>query len=89
MKPIDVMMGEASRCRLAREVFDKVYDARESFRVNDLGADVAYLLGAILDPEDQGRSWVDWTLGATRPDTVALFKEVFPPNHGVWKFIEL
>jgi hypothetical protein len=79
---------DAERCRLAGEVYDKVFDYSESFYENNLGADLAHLLGAILDNDPPGtdRSWVDWADGCE--PTLELFRKIFPPDHDVWRFIE-
>lgn len=76
------------RARLAHEVFDKVFNAVEAFRANNLGADVCYLLGAILDDPDK-KSFVDWSepIGTEFIHTRRLFRKLFPRNHPVWQFI--
>ena len=79
-------MDDASRCRLAREVFNAVFERCETFRENHLGSDLAYLLGAILDSEKG--SYVDWSEGVVHPNTVRHFQALFPPAHKVWHFIQ-
>ena len=73
-------MTEHQRVLLALEVFDKAFDSLESFHEDHFGADLAYLMGAILG---EGRC-VQWPDSAR---TRALFKEWFPPEHAVWNYI--
>lgn len=73
---------------LINEVFDAVFDRCETFREDNVGADLAYLLGAISDPKG---SFVDWSKdaydGHNQLYTILILH--FPPRHDVWKFIKL
>jgi hypothetical protein len=63
-----------------REVYDTVHDAAESFESEELvGADLAYLLGAML----KGTSCA-WP--ADRP-IVTLLKQSLPAAHPVWAHV--
>jgi len=42
-------MVKPFNARLAQDVYQFVYENTESFRVNDIGVQLAYLLGAILN----------------------------------------
>lgn len=74
---------------LALEVYDIVFKAFESFREQNIGADLAYLMGAILDGPG---SYVDWSNdyddGET-PPLLPLLREHFPEKHEVWHYIQL
>lgn len=84
MRIADMSIDE--RLALANEVFDKAYDELESFRAaGTFGSDLAYLLGAIIAVDDE-YAWVDWATDCD--DTLALFRQWFPPDHQVWEFIE-
>ncbi|MBE7465989.1 MAG: hypothetical protein HS116_21140 [Planctomycetes bacterium] len=89
--PRNIPPGE--RCKLAREVFEAAYEARDSFREEHLGADLAYLLGAIVDYRNFEDAHVDWTrdaYGEESPELLAILKEKFPNrHHQVWEFIRL
>lgn len=89
--PRNIPPGE--RCKLAREVFDAAFEARESFREEHIGADLAYLLGAIVDYRNFRDAIVDWSpeaYGEEPPALLAILKEKFPSrHHKVWEFILL
>lgn len=84
------MKPDLERLLLAREVFDTVYENIETFRDNNLGANLCYLLGAIMgshtcpsDPE-----FVDWSPEHSDCDpTLKIFRELFKPDHPVWDYI--
>jgi hypothetical protein len=77
------------RAALALEVFNRVFHHTDTFRQEHLGADLAYLLGAILDAgEENGRSHVDWSPeNSDCADTLARFRKLFPAGHPVWQHI--
>jgi hypothetical protein len=77
------------RVELAQEIFDLVYREVETFREKNIGADLAYLLGAIVDTTEETSS-VDWGLayGDERPYLLDLFERLLPADHLVWQFIE-
>lgn len=78
-------MDFTARATLAFEVYEKVYAGTESFEINDVGADLAYLMGAIL----RGDSKVE--LDEDR-EIITILREVYPGStfmHPVWQFLEL
>lgn len=83
-------LSDAARITLARTVFDAVFDSHESFREDNIGADLAYLIGAILslDPTD----YVDWTKDMYEDGPPVLLETLwmcFESSHAVWNFIRL
>lgn len=85
-------LSPTQRLLLANTVYKAVFDGTESFREGDVGIDLAYLLGAIVDPAG---SFVDWSPDARPRETpriVLVLKIKFgPPEKGapVWQFIRL
>lgn len=80
-------MSDSVRLALAAEVFDQVFEACESFRENNIGADLAYLMGAIVDPAAK-ESYVDWSSElAEQPALIEVLRTKFLPHHHVWQFI--
>ncbi len=75
------------RVACARDVFDCAFGASETFRVDNIGADLAYLMGAILD--DDKESFVDWTRDAhgDMPPPLLAILEKGLPRHPAWRFI--
>ncbi len=76
------------RAKLATEVYKKVLQAVESLEQPDLvGPDLAYLLGAILCLDDNGRrlmcSWV-----RSRP-IVGILRQEFPEDNDVWYHVDI
>jgi hypothetical protein len=67
------------RLALLAEVYAAVYEGCESFERDEVGADLAYLLGAIA----RGSS-CEWPEG--RP-LVLLLRAAFPDGHPVWGFV--
>lgn len=65
---------------LAFEVYDKLYRGTESFE--DIGTNLAYLLGAISG----GNSGLSIDLEKTDP-LYPLLLELFPEEHRVWDFV--
>lgn len=76
---------------LAHEVWEKVFCETDSFRENNIGADLAYLMGAIIDLRFPDDSFVDWSpegYGDDGPPALlGILKERFPADHAVWEFI--
>ena len=85
---LDAPMFEGERRRtLALEMFELAFNSFESFHDGVVGADLAYLMGAILDMSDD--SFVDWT-DAAIDDSHLLPAHMFlacPPDHPVWQFV--
>jgi len=80
------------RGKLARDVFNAVFDSFEDFREEDVGKDLAYLMGAILDDTDKEDVFVDWSKDAMplRPVILSTLEVVFEsPKEPIWKFIRL
>jgi hypothetical protein len=67
--------------RELRELYSVVYSNTESFEVDDIGADLAYLMGAIVS--DDVCTWP-----ADRP-LVLILKAHFQPSHEVWRYVRL
>lgn len=76
-------LSDSDKLQLAREVFDSVYNDSESFREYNLGSDLSYILGAIIDRE---YSTVDWSTPCCEV-TLNMFKRLFPEHHQVWNYI--
>ena len=72
---------ESRRLPLLREVYEAVYNEVESFEEENIGADLAYLLGAMLEG-----SCCDWD--ADRP-FVKLLRGHFPQRHSIWGYVHL
>jgi hypothetical protein len=71
-----------SRLELLREVYNAVAQGVESFECNDrVGADLAYLLGAILND-----TCCEWPQDRA---IVKILREHFPDSHPVHGFIEI
>jgi hypothetical protein len=79
-------MNLTQRARLARNVFEKIVMETETFEGDDhIGADLAYLMGAILrnmrvelsdDPTQNG-------------PFVARLRTAFGKRHAVWEFVDI
>ncbi len=67
--------------KLAREAYDYVLHRTESLETQHIGADLAYLLGAIV--KDLVCEWP-----ARRP-IVKLLREGLPGDHPVWKHVQI
>lgn len=77
---------------VAHLVFRATIGYSESFREANVGADLAYLMGAITDLDYPHDSFVDWTVdgyGETPPPILEILKANFPSDHVVWEFILL
>ena len=71
------------RVQLAIAVYDATMASTESFEAEDhIGADVAYLMGAILK-EDRFDAW------SRNRELLRILRENFPPDHELWKFINI
>lgn len=73
--------------KTAHEVFSAVLDKTESFEHQNIGTDLAYLLGAIVDPSGEGI--VDWSqeVRDEPPALLAILRERLPKGHPGWKHI--
>lgn len=77
------------RGKLARDVFATVFDECETFTEDDVGKDLAYLMGAILDDTEKVDCHVDWTteIMGTKPKCLVILERVYSEASVVWKFI--
>jgi hypothetical protein len=83
-------LSAEQRAQLAAEVFDVAIKSFEVFGEQNVGADLAYLMGAIVD-EPENASFVDWSPDVINRE-VAILKPLrahFPPEHSFWKFVVL
>lgn len=73
---------------LAREIFQVLVHETETFREDNVGADLAYLMGAILDPS--GEEFVDWRPCSCpqAPTLLTLLREHFDATHSLWSHIK-
>jgi hypothetical protein len=78
-------MEPCARAALAHAVFNRCLELRDNFRDEHFGADLCYLLGAILDPAGDGH--VDWSDWIDVEETREFFREHFAAEHPVWQFI--
>lgn len=79
-----------SNLSLAREVFNAMFQEHETFHDDDLGAYLAYLMGAIIaEPDEQ--SSIDLFMDSEQGDVefLAALKRLFPVGHAVWKFVNV
>ena len=76
------------RLGLAREVFEACRLGAESFREDNIGASLSYLMGAILDNLQPGFMFFH---DRESDDEVflKLLLELFEPHHRVWQFVEI
>lgn len=90
-KSVNKPLSLEQRAMLAAEVFDVVYEAFDVFGEDFVGVDLAYLMGAILDPAAK-ESWVDWSpedLGHREVAILPVLREHFPANSPLWSYIVL
>jgi hypothetical protein len=74
------------RLKLAKEIFDAVFNHFDTFRDDNIGADLAYLLGAILCDDDANVDWTEENYGNSG-EVPKFIEESFPKDHPVWGFI--
>ena len=79
-------LTDEDRLGLALEIFDLVYHNVDDFRSENIGVDLAYLLGAIVD-RIEGTAVVDWSAEAEAPALLLLLERLVPADHRVWQFI--
>jgi hypothetical protein len=73
------------RAKLARRVYNAVYYGKESFELEDVGADLAYLMGAILR-RPSNSSFCVWP--ENRP-IVRLLRTHFHADHRIWLYVHI
>lgn len=66
---------------LTTEVYDAVYVGTESFEVDNIGSDLAYLLGAILKHHK-----CEWS---EEPPLFLVLRAAFGPEHPVWEYVQV
>lgn len=66
---------------LLQELYRVMYKRTNSFELNNIGADLAYLMGAIVS--DNCCVWP-----ANQP-LVAILQENFPPDHAIWNYLAI
>lgn len=77
------------RQELALAVFEAAFEMFDSFKQGDVGKDLVYLMGAILDHKDPD-AFVDWTKDLLPESELREFMVGrFAKHHQVWKFIKL
>jgi hypothetical protein len=64
---------------LATEVYQTVFDETEGFYGFEVGADLAYLLGAVL--KDATCEWPE------NREILEILRRVLGPEHPVWAFV--
>ena len=72
---------------LALSVYETVFRETESFRENNVGVDLAYLLGAILK-NSPSENWLDCVSDGGHEEILSVLSDDFPPSHSVWTFIQ-
>ena len=72
---------------LALSVYETVFRETESFRENNVGVDLAYLLGAILK-NSPSENWLDCVSDGGHEEILSVLSDAFPPSHSVWTFIQ-
>jgi hypothetical protein len=72
----------SSGAALALAVYQKVFEATESFKEENVNADFAYLMGAILKSNCMVEFIADRTL-------ITVLRKRFPKTHPVWKHINI
>jgi hypothetical protein len=82
-------MTKEEKADLALKVFDTAYNETETFREENIGADLAYLMGAILDTGEE--SYVDWSseVYGEEPSALQILKRSFPEHSTLWNYILL
>ncbi len=81
-------MTKEEKADLALKVFNNVYNETETFREENMGADLAYLMGAILDTGEE--SYADWSsevYGEEPPALLEILKRSFPEDSSLWNYI--
>ena len=73
--------------QLALSVYETVFREAESFQEANVGADLAYLLGAILkNAPDEAR--LECERNGRHEAILSALTDAFPPSHPVWTFIQ-
>ena len=75
-------MNATQKVKLIGEVYQTVFEGTESFEVENVGADLAYVLGAIAKD-----SFCEFSLKNSAFIRILLNK--FKKSHPVWKYTKL
>ena len=78
------VLTPTQRATLAFDVYSRVFDGTESFEIGNIGSDLAYLMGAILNPSGGSVQW-------GKNEGLAILKILrrqCPREHMVWRIIE-
>lgn len=92
-KPVSPLATSAlanlTRLHLARQVFDATFETTDSFRELNVGADLAYLIGAILGSDAGSADRVDWRAEeyGGSPALLEILRPKFPAGSPLWQFI--
>lgn len=76
-------VARADNCRVAMMVYEATCAEVESLEEQNLGADLAYVMGAICK-----NGFVEWDRDAL-PELHDILKRRFPIDHPVWSFIAI
>jgi hypothetical protein len=79
---VSALDADLAAAKLSREVYLTVYLNTESFLLDEIGSNLAYLMGAIVTNQQYETE---------RPliPFVKLLKKHFDKNHEVWKYIKI
>lgn len=69
------------RASLAINVYEEFLEHSDSFRIPYIESNLVYLLGAILKDEK-------FECGAQEWEFEKFLDDVFPPDHGIWEYIQ-
>ncbi len=89
-KTSEARANEVRRCQLAAEVYKALVDKTESFEHEKIGANIAYLLGAITS-NGKFEVLVDKKrepIHNGHAEFIFLLNETFTTGHAVWNFVE-
>ncbi len=67
--------------QLIQDVYKAVFSKCDTFEEDDIGVDLAYILGAIAT--GGGCTW------APERKMLGVLRECFPEDHAVWKYVEV
>jgi hypothetical protein len=89
-EPTNGQLTDTDRIALARRVAEVIFENFESYRGDNVGADLAYLLTAIIDlpSKDAAVDWTEDSYGAKPPAILAVLKAEFGPDSPLWGFIK-
>lgn len=74
------------RLALIKDVCQMAFDNSESFRESHFGADLAYLVTAIVDDEHVSVDWTEEGYG-DKCELLGMIGSFYDQRHNIWKFI--